>query len=529
MKSSLESEKIFPFTDKDFKRKLSLCYYSTINISSEINNNDPIFKLLSEYSDIENILKLNDRQITKFLYFNRKYVHQILYDEDKTIHFNYEENNNSLSFYFYLILLINDMPDILNYTYDLKYIKEINEQQKKNNNLYNKIIISKIIIELVNDYKTANDCFNDEDEKELNKIIDNNNKIIESSFNIFDDIDIKWTKEEFCSKKIDIIYIEIINALIKSNKIDDDFLINEFDLGNIDFTKIMFDKLCNILNSNEDYINDYIINNVEDFSNEKKVNFYYILFKYILKNTIYIYQIPFLTKTTINIKKIKSSNHPIFINPQKKEIEERAQFIIEIFTNSNNFSLEIKNQLKKKKSKLKNLLLDLYNSPSSEISNNKIKAKNSNEIERNNLSFNINHKSSNELEKIDDSSELHILKYVKKLLLDNKIRNKMRNSIVSLNYYFDNNEILKLLNVEEKDEEKFKEIITNDKWKNLFKDEKRKEFKTFIENVFYFEGPNEELIKLKKNLPKDINKKSIQQFKDWIHKNKKTNNTNEIK
>jgi hypothetical protein len=175
--------------------------------------------------------------------------------------------------------------------------------------------------------------------------------------------------------------------------------------------------------------------------------------------------------------------------------------------------------------------LDLYNSPSSETNIYKYKEDNiSNEKETNNLSFNfISHKSSKEIESIDDSSELHILKYVKKLLSDNLVRNKMRNSIVSLNYYFDINDILKLLNVEEKDKEKFREIITNDNWKNLFKDEKRKDFKIFVENVFYFEGPNEEINKLNKNLPKDINKKSIKQFKDWIHKNKKVNNITEIK
>ena len=533
MKLSWESEKLFPFTDIDFRPKLYLNYYSTVNISSEINNNDPIYKLLSEYSDIENIKKINEGQITKFLYFNRKCAHQILYDADKTIHFNYEEINKNLSFYFYLILLINDMPDILNYTYDYQYIKEINNQQENNDNLFNKIIISKIIIELSNDFKTANDCFNDVYEEEINKIINDNNKIIENLLYIFTDIDINWKKEEFCSKNIDIIYLEIINALIKSKKIDDyDFvcdIINQLDLENIELTKIMFDKLYIFLNNNKDTINDYLILNVDDFSNEKKVNFYYILFKYILTNSIYIYQIPFLIKISINIKQILNSNNPIYINAQNEELEKRAGFIIKAFANSNNFSIEIKKQLKKKKTnKLKSLILDLFNSPSSDKTIHKIKEENPNEKETNYFSFNINHKSSKEIVNIDNSSELHILNYVKQLLFDNKIRNKMRNSIISLNYYFDINEILKLLNVEEKDKEKFREIITNDNWKDLFREEKRKEFKSFIENVFYFEGPNEEINKLNKILPKDVNKKSIQQFKDWIHKNKKSNNITEI-
>jgi hypothetical protein len=215
MKLSWESEKLFPFTDKNFMPKVYLSYYSTINISSEIYDNDPIYKLLSEYSDIENIQKINEGQITKFLYFNRKNVHRILYDEDKTIHFKYEEINNNLSFYFYLILLINDMPDILNYTYDSKYIKEINNQQEENNdNLFNKIIISKIIIELANDYKTSNDCFNDEDETEINNIINKNLTIIQNNIETFKEITNKWTKEKINEMKIDEIYIEIIIDLI---------------------------------------------------------------------------------------------------------------------------------------------------------------------------------------------------------------------------------------------------------------------------------------------------------------------------
>ena len=104
---------------------------------------EPIYKLLLNYSDIENIQKLNKKQITKFLYFNKKYVHQILLNSDKTIHFNYEEINNNLSFYFYLILLIKDIPFILKYTYDSKYIKEINGNKELNKGKYYKLIKAK--------------------------------------------------------------------------------------------------------------------------------------------------------------------------------------------------------------------------------------------------------------------------------------------------------------------------------------------------------------------------------------------------
>ena len=161
-------------------------------------------------------------------------------------------------------------------------------------------------------------CFIYNGNENINKIINSNNKIIENFIYLFTELDINWKKEEFCSKSIDIVYIEIINALIKNRKIDDygliSDLIKQLDLENIDFTKIMINKLYEIFNSNKDYINDYLILNLEDFSNEKKVNFYYILLKYILKNSIYIYQIPFFIKTSVNIKQILNSNNPIYIN-----------------------------------------------------------------------------------------------------------------------------------------------------------------------------------------------------------------------
>ena len=150
---ALKEEIKFPQLKDNIPKKISLCYYTTLNQPSEIFKEEPIYKLLLNYSDIENIQKLNKKQITKFLYFNKKYVHQILLNSDKTIHFNYEEINNNLSFYFYLILLIKDIPFILKYTYDSKYIKEINGNQEQNKGKYYKLIKAKINIELANNYK----------------------------------------------------------------------------------------------------------------------------------------------------------------------------------------------------------------------------------------------------------------------------------------------------------------------------------------------------------------------------------------
>ena len=123
------------------------------------------------------------------------------------------------------------------------------------------------------------------------------------------------------------------------------------------------------------------------------------------------------------------------------------------------------------------------------------------------------------MQNIEENSELNNLLYVKNLLSNEKTKKIMENSIKSLVYYFDNDTLLKLLKVCKNDEEKFKEIITNDKFKNFFKEEKM-EFKDIIDKVFYFEEPNEKLNKLRQNLPSEVNKQSIENFKNWINNEK---------
>ena len=270
-------------TNIPLKLRLSYNYYSILASSHE-KINDPIYKLLLDYSDIENIQKINDKKeielLCKFLYFNRKKVHEILLDSDKTIHFEYKENNKSLSFYFYLVLLIKDMPYILNYTYDLEYIKEINDQQDQNKEIYKKLIISKIIIELVNEYKSIYDYFDDENEEKLNLIINMNLSIIKKNINAFKEMDINWTEVEFCSESIDLIYIDIIISLIKQKKLEDyEYsyeIIKQLNFDSIDINNTMYDKLYDLLNKEEDYINNYIIYYKEELDSENKINHIYL-------------------------------------------------------------------------------------------------------------------------------------------------------------------------------------------------------------------------------------------------------------
>lgn len=284
---------IFPSLDINIPLKLSLCYCSTINQGAEVNVNDPLYKLLYNYSELETIIKISEGQITKFLYFNRKVIDKILYNSNEIIHFKYEKKVYNISFYFYLILLIKDNPEILNYSIDLEFFEHINKKQKQNKDAYNALIMAKIVIELINDYRETNDCFGEKIDESLNKIITDNIYIINIFINVLEEINIYWDVNFFLSKNIDEIYIEIINSMIKNKKLNNcSNILEQLDIVNINLTKNMIDKISETLK-------DYIIS---DIFSEENVNFYFLLINYILKNNIYIYQIPFLIETRKKIK-----------------------------------------------------------------------------------------------------------------------------------------------------------------------------------------------------------------------------------
>ena len=92
----------------------------------------------------------------------------------------------------------------------------------------------------------------------------------------------------------------------------------------------MFKELKKILSLDLNYINDYIISKKEDLYNVKKINFYYILIKYILKDSIYIYQIPFMIKTRKII--LKNLNKLSFII-KNKYINDKYQYILKTILN----------------------------------------------------------------------------------------------------------------------------------------------------------------------------------------------------
>ena len=283
-----------------------LFFSEIVNQNAVENENEPIYNIILNFEEIEKIK--DSKKNKKIFYFCKKKIHQILYDKEESIDFNKEEESDiknnlikNISEFFYLSLLVSyDMIQI-DYKYDIKYIKLIYEflTEEKDVKDLKKLILSKIIYSLIINFTQYNE--NEELNDEINKMKKKIEKIIS-------ELKIEYSYNRFCEDKIEIIYLQIINSLIENKKFDKfEYcydIIKQLDLENIDITSTIFEGLKKTLNNKKaNYMKYYSIDNIEDLSNETKINFYYVLIVYILKNTIYIYNIDFLYE---NIRKIKT-------------------------------------------------------------------------------------------------------------------------------------------------------------------------------------------------------------------------------
>ena len=472
--------------------KLLLQNFLIFSEKNEILTKKNYNALISNFSEIEKLLfssHLKEQQLTKLIYFFRDKCEKILYEEEEIIHFNSFNEVDCLFSLFYLDMLINQNIEVINYVYPFELIKQINEQNKKEEKKLTKIVKSKIIIDLVYNYQNF-DSEDEEDKKDDIMSIENYNKeIIKSSSIFLKEFNIDLTDDYFKHKKIDFFYINIINELIKKKKLEDyEYVYNvmyQLDLENIDITETMFDEISNLLNENEDYINDYVISEIEDLYNEKKINFYFFLFKFIFKSPIYIYHIPLLLKTRkFIIKAINTKMDQLLsFHIKDKDIQEKFEFILKKITDSQYYFVKYIN------SKLK-IVLKFYRECCFESKREEIQS-----IE-NIISNKFNNESKYKyyLKDYDEAREI-----VDRLPLINQL------------YYFKINETLKT-------ETKYQLII--EEWKNIEKaisDEKYEnievEDKKIISNFFVNNNNKNVLLKIFKN---EIINKFIDENKEWI-------------
>ena len=160
------------------KKGSNKCQLSKINLLSllidllPIDNENLDIKLISNFSDINKILKLEKIDKFKFIYFNERIIDQILYDFEKFISIDEEYANYFHEFenWFYLDLLILSNPTIINYSLSKIFISKIDKNIIFSQHKLFLIFKSKIAIDSINNYKES-DSYNESlDEKELDEI-----------------------------------------------------------------------------------------------------------------------------------------------------------------------------------------------------------------------------------------------------------------------------------------------------------------------------------------------------------------------
>ena len=322
--------------------------------------NDPSLSLLYPDDEFREIIlkktELNPIEFIKYIYFNHKSIIDNLFDSEETICIeekvkNSEPIKNMEIFLFYLYLLIKENNDIVFFTYSKDFIKELYNNyifKDKKNNIYHNFVTSIIIITLIDNYTREHSNSNNRD---LSNIQTNLESIINDGISFINQkLNLNYAYEKIMDKNLDDIFLEILFSLLNSDtkKISINEIVSilkemNYDSINIITNDKIYEKL-KIFLKNKKFKNRYGIENLEDFNNDEKINIYYILLKYVVKDSIYIYQIPFLYEARKLLLNNKKNNFDILLN--NKASNDKKKFVIEklldseYYTNKYNLKIE---------------------------------------------------------------------------------------------------------------------------------------------------------------------------------------------
>ena len=297
----------------------SLDYLTKTPLNNIISSFEELGKLLNFLKDIKSNVPEN-------IYHNIHNFHSILYKDEETIKIDSYNIKISLSNLFYLNLLIMDNPETVNYKYSFDFINNIHDSNKDSKKI-KKILFSKILLVLLKNYEGLDEYDEDKDKEKVDELRQENEKIINDNIDDLKLIDSSFTDENIKNEKLDELYINIIGKLITSKKLEDD-IINQLDMENINLSLKMFEKLSETLN--ESNLKDYIISKKEDLLEEKTINFYNILFKYVLKNAFFVYLNDFLFKTRKIILKIIQKKELILSKIKNEKLIYILKFFLDI-------------------------------------------------------------------------------------------------------------------------------------------------------------------------------------------------------
>ena len=325
----------------------------------------PIFETFDELNDI--LSNFNSDNYTTFLYLNRDRVYTVLYNKNEILNIKRENINfTSLKSLFYFSLVINNNKDIINFSYDNILLDEVNRyiNQEKNNNL------KKLILLII--YKILYENFNQINFTETSTKSDENAKIIEEIKNkineqiqIQEEFELNLKENEDDLEKIyDHIIISSTKKFEEKNGIYVEEVLKEIDMENIELTSKMFEKLKKEFE--KENLNDYKITKYEDLFVKKIINFHYIMFKYVFKNDIYIYNIEFFLSSRNNIRNIyhedKSKLNSLASNNSKDEennFNEKIYFVVKRLLGSEYYFIQTTQVIQDYLPKLE-VVLDYY-------------------------------------------------------------------------------------------------------------------------------------------------------------------------
>jgi len=322
--------------------KLNLSYNGLINqsevfsiIKNDDNNNEknkpiiiPFCELIGSYQDIEKILLNKEINIIEYIYLNKDRINQILYDKDTNIKI---EQNYLVKFsdYIYLYYILAESRDVVNYIFEIELIDAFNDILLATKSKIKMIILSKLEIFFIDYY------FEQKDDEKIKKYEDMKNKckqIINVNINYLKEDIADLNIDNLLSDDIENIYTEIIKSLIINDKLNDSDktikLLDDLEIKHIRLNKKFYDNLSKILI--EKNLNKYKISDIDDISDENKMNFYRILFEYILKSSDYIFYNSFLLETRKKIIEIINDKPNQFYSMAKNNKNKEAlSYLIE--------------------------------------------------------------------------------------------------------------------------------------------------------------------------------------------------------
>ena len=334
-------------------------YYDAVGLQVKLNEFTPEIKdnnifLLDSFEEIIKLLNNVDiGDYTMVLYLNKAKINKLLYEEDKIIPIFKEcMNKDYLKSMFYLALAIKSSQFVINYSYESSLIKKLYLRIKEEKGTLKKYISFILLQEMLDNYQELNNTEESFSNDEFGKISEETKGFVEELINqIYNGFNMNLISEISVEEEEEIsvierIYIKIITNIIKDKKLEQyeytEEIMDQLDLGNIELTNKIYLAIKKLFDENnkEDYIDSYKIKKFDNLVNEKIVNFYFILFKYIFKNNIYIYNINFLLENKKSILDIVEKNYSkigeIMSLNEKKEssLNSKIKFILKRFFDS---------------------------------------------------------------------------------------------------------------------------------------------------------------------------------------------------